>query len=41
VDRIDEAILSLPLTLALAGAATSALALSGWMRFTGRRGVGE
>jgi hypothetical protein len=36
VDRIDEAILSLPLTLALAGAATSALALSGWMRFTAR-----
>lgn len=32
VHRIDEAVLSVPLTLALAAAATSALALAGWMR---------
>jgi hypothetical protein len=34
VDRIDEVILSVPLTLVLAAAATSALAVAGWMRAT-------
>lgn len=36
VDRLDEAILSVPLTLALAAAATSALAVAYWMRLTAR-----
>lgn len=36
VDRIDETILSVPLTLVLAAAATSALAVARWMRFTAR-----
>jgi hypothetical protein len=36
VDRIDEAILSVPLTLVLAAAATSALAVAGWIRVTAR-----
>jgi len=35
-DRFDEAILSVPLTIVLATAATSALALAGWMRVTAR-----
>jgi hypothetical protein len=36
VDRLDEAILSVPLTLVLAAAAASALAVTGWTRVTAR-----